>query len=247
MFGRLNQVLLDIADVNSSTDSSTTTILTTVSAIQTTIGSSTDTGATATIFGDINDLQASIGTNSQSDSSSMFEQLDVIQEFADTGKSNAAAALGVAQNIEQDLGVFGATPNAYDQLRLLEEYILEIREAAENLTEGQQESGGMAGQIIQKLSEFLQQQAQMAGLGSASPDGSGAGSGKGEGEGEGEAESAAGKGPGGSPLDVDDIAKGEFDMDAVNDKLEEIDAKINALKEAMDTEDAVVRTWFESD
>jgi hypothetical protein len=36
-------------------------------------------------------------------------------------------------------------------------------------------------------------------------------------------------------------------MDKVNEKLEEIDAKILALREAMKLDDVVVKTWFESE
>ena len=37
------------------------------------------------------------------------------------------------------------------------------------------------------------------------------------------------------------------DMEKVNAKLEEITAKINALREAMNVQDVVVKTWFESE
>ena len=37
------------------------------------------------------------------------------------------------------------------------------------------------------------------------------------------------------------------DMQKVNEKLEEITAKINALREAMEVQDVVVKTWFESE
>ena len=37
------------------------------------------------------------------------------------------------------------------------------------------------------------------------------------------------------------------DIEKVNGKLEEITAKINALRETMQIQDVVVKTWFESE
>jgi len=37
------------------------------------------------------------------------------------------------------------------------------------------------------------------------------------------------------------------DIQKVNEKLEEITVKINALREAMQVQDVVVKTWFESE
>ena len=51
---------------------------------------------------------------------------------------------------------------------------------------------------------------------------------------------------------MDDMGAGELstkdakDLDKVNEKLEEITAKLNALQEAMNVQDVVVKTWYES-
>jgi hypothetical protein len=45
---------------------------------------------------------------------------------------------------------------------------------------------------------------------------------------------------------MQDAAKSK-DMDKVREKLEEIDAKIKALREAMKTQDVVIKTWYESE
>ena len=48
-------------------------------------------------------------------------------------------------------------------------------------------------------------------------------------------------------LMVDNLTKQQAqDMERVNAKLEEIDAKLRALQEAMKVDDIVVKTWFES-
>ena len=42
-------------------------------------------------------------------------------------------------------------------------------------------------------------------------------------------------------------AKESKDMEKVNEKLEEINAKIAALREAMNVQDVVVKSWYESE
>jgi hypothetical protein len=69
---------------------------------------------------------------------------------------------------------------------------------------------------IDKLTQFLNQQAQQAGLQKT--------------------------------LTVTDLsAKEAQDMEKVNDKLEEIRAKIDALREAMNVQDVVVKSFYESE
>jgi tetrahydromethanopterin S-methyltransferase subunit B len=49
-------------------------------------------------------------------------------------------------------------------------------------------------------------------------------------------------------LMIEDLSKKQSrDMEKVNEKLDEIDAKVRALQEAMKLEDVVVKTWFESE
>jgi hypothetical protein len=120
LFGKLSDVLDQIATISSSTD--TTAILTKVTDIQTKIGDTTDTSANNTIFGDINTVTGAIGTAAADSAGTVFGQLDDIQAFTRTSKSNAGAALGAAQEIQRDLGVYGATPDIYTRLKDLEEY-----------------------------------------------------------------------------------------------------------------------------
>ena len=50
------------------------------------------------------------------------------------------------------------------------------------------------------------------------------------------------------PMTVNDLsAKESQDMEKVNEKLEEIAAKIGALREAMNVQDVVVKSWYESE
>jgi hypothetical protein len=141
--------------------------------------------------------------------------------LARTGRSNAGAALGVAQEIQRDLGVYGATPDVYTRLKDLQGYIEDIQKAAIKVSKKQEESGGAVMEIVKALKKFLDDQAKAAGLG-----GEGAGS--------------------GLEVAMKDIAKGK-DLDKVKEKLEEIDAKIKALKEAMKSQDVVIKTWYESE
>jgi tetrahydromethanopterin S-methyltransferase subunit G len=45
---------------------------------------------------------------------------------------------------------------------------------------------------------------------------------------------------------TEDTAKSK-EIEKVHDKLEEIDAKVKALKEAMQNKDVVIKTWYESE
>jgi hypothetical protein len=49
-------------------------------------------------------------------------------------------------------------------------------------------------------------------------------------------------------LMIEDLTKKQArDTEKVNEKLDEIDAKVRALREAMKLDDVVVKTWFESE
>ena len=50
------------------------------------------------------------------------------------------------------------------------------------------------------------------------------------------------------PMTVKELSASEAkDMEKVNEKLEEINAKIAALREAMNVQDVVVKSWYESE
>ncbi|MBL8014446.1 MAG: hypothetical protein JNN05_11425, partial [Candidatus Omnitrophica bacterium] len=181
------------------------------------LGGESDTSTSNTIFGDLNTVQGAIGTASTS--STMFDQLDVIQDFARTGKSNAGAALGTAQEIQRDLGVYGATPDIYSRLSDLEKYVKDIQGSAEKVTKKQDEAGGAIGKIVSTLQKFLEEQLKSAGI---------------------QAETLQ------TTSQLKDVARSK-ELEKVHDKLEEIDATIKALKEAVKNKDVVIKTWYESE
>jgi hypothetical protein len=135
---------------------------------------------------------------------------------ANTASSNASAAQSYAQQIINDLGVNGASPNVYTKLKNLEDAVQNIQDATTSLTNGVNNAPGLAQATIDKLTQFLNQQAQQAGL----------------------QNTMGTKGL---------SAKESQDMEKVNDKLEEIKAKIDALREAMNVQDVVVKSYYESD
>jgi len=60
-------------------------------------------------------------------------------------------------------------------------------------------------------------------------------------------ESAKAVGLGGGEIDVQGLTEEEAsEEDKIYEKLEEINAKINALKESVESEDVIIKTWFES-
>ncbi|NLE64364.1 MAG: hypothetical protein GX606_00390, partial [Elusimicrobia bacterium] len=133
------------------------------------------------------------------------------------GKTAASAALGVAIDLQGDLGVEGQSPNAYQELKVIEGYVKDLKSAASAIGSKQEAVGGMAQDFVSMVQDMMKQQAQALGLEETG-------------------------------LAVGDMAKqGAPDLEKINDKLDEIDAKIRALQEAMKVEDVVVKTWFESE
>ena len=130
--------------------------------------------------------------------------------------------MSLAQQIINDLGVNGATPNVYQKLKNLEDDVQNIQESTTQLVNGTQGPGGaqqqpgLTQQTLNSLTNFLNQQAKQAGLEKT--------------------------------LGVSGLsAKESQDMEKVNEKLEEIDAKIAALREALNVQDVVVKSYYESD
>ena len=124
--------------------------------------------------------------------------------------------MSYAQQIINDLGVNGATPNVYAKLKNLEDAIQNIQQAATQLVNGTENQPSLPQDTIDKLTQFLNKQAQQAGLQKT--------------------------------LGVSELSKQESqDMEKVNEKLEEINAKIAALREALNVQDVVVKSYYESD
>jgi hypothetical protein len=147
----------------------------------------------------------------------VFGQMDVIQKFAKTSNSSASAALGVANNIQSDLGVFGQNVNVNDKLKQLEDYIKDIQNAAIALGPKQDATGTLAQQLVEMVRQLLNEQARQAGLA-----------------------------PTGMMIEELSKQQAK-DAEKVSDKLEEINVKVRALQEAMKIDDVVVKTWFENE
>ena len=179
------------------------------------IGSSADSSAANTIFGDIKYIQGQIGTGTTS--ATVFEQMDKIQSFAKKGKDSADAALGVAKNIDADLGINGQTPTAYDQLKIIEEHVKNLQAEAMGLGGKQDATSGLAQEIVTSFKELINAQARLAGLEDT-----------------------------GLRIE-DLTKQQAKDMEKVQEKLDEIDVKMRALQEAMKLDDVVVKTWYESE
>jgi len=203
VFGKINTLLTEIGTGD-------------IAKISSLIGTESDTSTTNTLFGDINHIQA-LFQKSGTDVSLGFVQMGDVEAFAKTGKESANAALGIVKNMEVDLGVQGQSPNAYEQMRLLEEYIKDIQNAALALGDKQDATTEIAQKVVAMMKDMMNEQAKQAGLESTG-------------------------------LMIEELSKKQAsDAEKVNEKLEEINAKIMALQEAMKIDDVVVKTWFESE
>jgi hypothetical protein len=179
------------------------------------LGQSSDSADSGTIFGDINNIQDSIGVSSTA--TTVFDQMDIIQDFAKKGKDSADAALGVTKNIETDLGVFGQTPNMNDQIKLLKDHIQDIQNAAIEIAQQNQSTASIAQQLVEMVRGVINEQAKLSGLEDTG-------------------------------MQIEQLSSQQArDMEKVSDKLVEIDTKVQALREAMQVDDVVIKTWFESE
>ena len=160
------------------------------------IGASTDTETTATIFGSL-------------------AKLTDIKSNVKKAKGGAEAALGEIQGVRQEIGAKGQTPVVYERLKKLEAALKELKTSAEAISESQVESGALASEMIDKLSNVLNESAKAVGL-----------------EGTG--------------VEAEGLTKEEaIDNKKISDKLDEIRAKLEALKESVETQDVVIKTYFE--
>jgi hypothetical protein len=227
LFGKINKLLDEVGTGN-------------ISGIVSTLGSPTDTVASNTLFGDINEIQTKtnnintttgnidtttaaltatidtkLGTSSQS--LSVFGQMDIIQDFAEKSKKSAQGALGIITDVQKEVGFTGKTPNAYGQMQLLEKYIKDIQSAAIDLGGRQEATSQVAQQLVGMVQNLLNEQAKLSGLENTG-------------------------------LMIENLSKQQSrDMEKVYEKFDEINVKIRALQEAMKIDDIVVKTWFESE
>ena len=195
---------------------------------QTKLGATSDTSATESVFGSltkienfVDTLETSVGgTTDTSTVSTIFGQLSRLQDIktnVDKAKSSASSALSEAQAVRAELGAKGKTANAYDTLQKLENSLKELHTATETISESQVESGKLAAEILDTLGNVVNESVKAAGLG--------------------EDENLMV-----SPLSDQEIS----DEGKIHEKLDEINAKLNALKESVESDEVVVKSWFEN-
>jgi uncharacterized membrane-anchored protein YhcB (DUF1043 family) len=223
-----------IAGINSGgTNADITTILTNTGTIISRIGTVDDTSTEDTVFGDLFEIQdfvdsveTLIGSSTDAVDTSLFGSLSslssiqtdltTIQEAVDKAKSSASSALSEAAALRDELGAEGKTPNTYSKIEKLDEALAQLRTAAEAISESQVESEQLTTEILTTLGNFVNESAKAVGLG-------------------------------GTGVEVEGLGSGEMsDQSKVQQKLDEINAKLNAIKDAIETEDVVVKTWFAS-
>jgi len=203
------------------------TILTTVNTISSKIGNTTDASTVSSVFGNlqkvddyVDNVETLIGSTSDSEStSSVFgslSKLTLIKTNVGKAKSSAESALGEAQGIRKELGAKGQEVNVYNRIEKLRNYLSELSVAARTIAESQVESGDMASEILGVLSNFVNEGAKAVGM-------------------EGQGITTEGL----TPMEATSEEK-------VQEKLNEILAKLSALKESVETGGVTVKTWFES-
>ncbi|HQP11909.1 MAG TPA: hypothetical protein PK470_04000, partial [Candidatus Omnitrophota bacterium] len=184
------------------------------------VGTVSDTSASETVFGGLAGIEGSLGDYADTESSQTvfgeLSKLEELRENVNTAKSNAGAALTEAQSIRAELGASGQTPNTYSRIKELDTALSELKTSIASIAETQVSAEGVASQILSTLTNFVNEATDALGLGD-------------------------------SDMTVEDLTEEEAgDEEKVFAKLDEINAKLNALKEAIETDDVVVKTWFES-
>jgi len=158
----------------------------------------------------------------------LLGKLYAIKTDASSAKNNAAAAMTAAEAVRRELGAEGMSDTTYGKVEVLEDALQELKTAAKTISESQVETGTVATEILDSLSNYVNQSASALGIGGDSDGGGGGG--------------------GGGGAYVDSLTGAEAnDPEKVFEKLDEINAKLNALKEAVEVDDVVVKTWFESE
>jgi hypothetical protein len=98
----------------------------------------------------------------------------------------------------------------------LEEALIKLQTAAEAISESQVQTGGIALQILNALTNFVNESSKAVGL--------------------------QGDGMGVAPLSGEDLS----DEGKILSKLDEIAAKLDAMRESVETDDVAIRSWFEA-
>jgi len=192
------------------------------------IGAETDAAGAGTVFGDlqsvidyVDTLELLMGAYTDAETAeTIFGQLSKLAEIKDnaqSAKSNAAAAMSQAQAVRDELGAQGMSESTYEKIKKLESALADLRTAAETISESQVETGTVATEVLTTLTKFVNETSKALGIG-------------------------------GEDIKVEDITDEEAqDKETVLEKLDEINAKLNALKEAIEINDVVVKTWFEAE
>ena len=117
--------------------------------------------------------------------------------------------------MRKELGAKGKTDSTYEAMQKLDQSLQQLQTATQQISESQLETGKVAQEMVGTLANFVNESTKAAGLG-------------------------------GGSLDVQPLTAEESgDQQKVYGKLDEIDAKLNALKDATETEGVVVKSWFE--
>jgi len=211
-------------------------ILTKITSVESYIGTETDDGGAGTVFGDlqsiinyVDTLEILMGSYVDQDTAEtlsdeglpetvfgMLARLYSIKEDASSAKNNAASAMTAAEAVRAELGASGMSETTYEKIRQLESALGSLRTAAETISESQVETGTVATEILDTLTQFVNQSSEALGIG-------------------------------GDDIQVESLtAQDADDKQKVFEKLDEINAKLSALKEAIEVDDVVVKTWFEA-
>jgi hypothetical protein len=229
LFGKIAGVLAAVEAIpgDSTLATNVSSILNTVDSISTTIGTTTDTSAASSVFGDlatiediISTLETLLGSSTDTATTSVFgslSQLGELKEDVTTVRGSADAAVSELREVRAEIGATGRSPTVYENIQNLKNALEQLETAASTISESQVEAGSISSEILAVLSTFVNESAESLGI-----------------EGEQISVSAL------SPADAKDMTK-------VYSKLDEINAKLSALKESVGTEGVVMKTWFEAE
>ena len=144
-------------------------------------------------------------------------KLDSIKSNASSAQSSATSALSEAQAIRDELGAQGQTPDTYAKLKQLESTLKEVQTAASSISASQIATSELATQILSSLTSFVNQASSALGIT-------------------------------GKDISVENLsAEQAKDEENVYEKLNEINAKLDAMKQSVETNEVVVKTWFEAE
>jgi len=145
-----------------------------------------------------------------------LSQLETIRTTVTKAKSSAEAALGEAQGIRSEVGAKGKNAKIYDKLMNLAEALNGLKTATCVIAESQGEAGSVVTEVLDTLTNFINEAAQALGMG--------------------------GSGIDVEKLSDEEV----FDPKKMNSKLDEIRAKLEGLKESIEKQEVSIKSWFES-